>query len=975
MIDLRTLGALELTSTGGNTCSSILAQPRRAALLCYLALGSPRGFRRRDSLLALFWPEHDAEHARHALRQSLYFLRRALGPGVIVSRGDDELALASGPARCDVWEFEAALDQGRAVEALALYRGDLLPGFHISNAPDFERWLEAERGRLRERATEAAWTLAGAREHDGDAAGAVEAGRRAVALAPTDEIGLRRLLLVLERFGDGAGAVRAYEAFAAKLREEYELRPSPDTQRLVARIRAERVERPGATLGPGGRPSSGSRGESHDAGSQDPQFGRVARLPARPPEPGLASTRSRTVRPGKFVAATLTVVLLLGLAGLRLQTRSGPRTADRQPLPIGERAPALAVLPFAVQDDALANWREGLMDLVSMNLSGVPGLHLVESRTLLARWREQVVGTETPMLATALDVAARAGGRYAAAGSVIADGPDLLLTARVYQVAGHRLLGIAKSRGPAESIFTLVDQLTLEILRVVPGDNAHELPRIDLAGRNTASLPALKAYLQGEVHFRQSRFEAAAEAYGRAVEADSTFALARYRLGFSRQWFWTDLQGSVPDPLAPAVGELAGRLPQHEAVMFRAFQLRERDVLAARELLEEEVRRHPHDADTWYQLGELYHHSGDQALVPRGAADLALARAIALDSTFSLPYIHRIEVAINSRDTAATYRLLRTFGRLAPGTRYLAQLRLLADLTLGDPSARSTSEAGLDTLEIQRLFWLGMMLAETRYWDRSEQMFRKVRDRGEFGSHATVPLFFTSLAQGKAREAHRWLDDPFTPQFRKAAMLQVLAEAGAPATPAELDSALTLHPADSADAVQLFHIGGLAASQGRWPVFQASLDRLRARGRSLRAADDSSEVDFTEAVRQGLEGYWWWHQGQRDRALHLLQLSQRRALGRERREVLNATLRWWLGRLLVEMARPREALPYFESLTGSYLPGDYERGRLYERLRMVEQAREAYALFLVPRQQADPVFQRMIQSARAAPARLAQATE
>jgi hypothetical protein len=79
--------------------------------------------------------------------------------------------------------------------------------------------------------------------------------------------------------------------------------------------------------------------------------------------------------------------------------------------------------------------------------------------------------------------------------------------------------------------------------------------------------------------------------------------------------------------------------------------------------------------------------------------------------------------------------------------------------------------------------------------------------------------------------------------------------------------------------------------------------------------------------------------------------------------------------LLVEMARPREALPYFESLTGSYLPGDYERGRLYERLRMVEQAREAYALFLVPRQQADAVFQAMIQSARAAPARLAQATE
>jgi DNA-binding SARP family transcriptional activator len=170
MIELRTLGALELTSTDGNTVSSVLAQPRRAALLCYLALASPRGFHRRDSLFALFWPENDAEQARHALRQAVYFLRRALGPKAIVSRGDEEVALVAGQVRCDVWEFEAALCQGRAVDALALYKGELLAGFHISDAPDFERWLDAERSRLREVAEEAAWTLAAARQHDGDAA-------------------------------------------------------------------------------------------------------------------------------------------------------------------------------------------------------------------------------------------------------------------------------------------------------------------------------------------------------------------------------------------------------------------------------------------------------------------------------------------------------------------------------------------------------------------------------------------------------------------------------------------------------------------------------------------------------------------------------------------------------------------------------------------------------------------------------------
>src|SRR5919109_219847 len=168
MIELRTLGSLDLISADGTPFDSVLTQPRRTALLCYLSLASPRGFRRRDTLLALFWPEHNAEKARHALRQSVYFLRHALGAAAVVSRGDDELAVAPDRVRCDAAEFERAIDEGRLEAALALYRGELLPGFHVSDAPEFERWLDAERSRLRQRAAEAAWALAEARERDGN---------------------------------------------------------------------------------------------------------------------------------------------------------------------------------------------------------------------------------------------------------------------------------------------------------------------------------------------------------------------------------------------------------------------------------------------------------------------------------------------------------------------------------------------------------------------------------------------------------------------------------------------------------------------------------------------------------------------------------------------------------------------------------------------------------------------------------------
>jgi serine/threonine-protein kinase len=666
------------------------------------------------------------------------------------------------------------------------------------------------------------------------------------------------------------------------------------------------------------------------------------------------------------------MLLLLGLAGLYLRTQARDRDLRALPPPVDEAAPAVAVLPFAVQDGAPANWRDGLLDLLSINLRGVTGLRAVDSRTLLARWRERVPDEETPELATALDVAERAGARYAVVGSVMASGPDLLLTAAVHEVENRRMLGSSRSQGPADSIFTLVDRLTLEILRLILRGEARELSRINLARVSTSSLPALKSYLEGEVLFRRSQFQSAAEAYARAMDADSTFALARYRLVLSRRWFWTDTSGSARDPLNTEVGPFADRLPPHEAAILRAILLRGQDIRAARELLEGETRRHPDDAETWHELGELYYHNGGQALVSPEAADRAFARATELDSTFTLPYIHRIDHAISAGDTTGAARLLRTFTRLAPESRYVAWFGLVTGLAFGDPTARSTAEAALDTLEIHDLFWLGLTLRGQRCcWELAEQVLRKVRERDEPLPDATRLLFWVSLAQGKAREALGWVDDPFMPESPKGLMLQVLDELGVPIPAARLDSALTLDAAVSVDALRLFYVGSYAASRARWQVLRGSLERLEFLGQHLRLTGDSSEASFTEAARQGLEGYASWRRGQRDTALVLLERSQRRAVGNWRREIVNTRLRWWLGRLLLEMGRPREALPYFESLTGSSLPSEYERGRIYEQIGQLKRAREAYALFLAPRQQADPVFQPMIQNARAALQRLA----
>src|SRR5256885_1320939 len=93
VVELRILGGLNLFGVGGHELKSVLAQPKRVALLAYLAAATPKRLHRRDSLVALFWPELDQEHARAALRQALHGLRHALGEGVLVSRADEDIGL------------------------------------------------------------------------------------------------------------------------------------------------------------------------------------------------------------------------------------------------------------------------------------------------------------------------------------------------------------------------------------------------------------------------------------------------------------------------------------------------------------------------------------------------------------------------------------------------------------------------------------------------------------------------------------------------------------------------------------------------------------------------------------------------------------------------------------------------------------------------------------------------------------------
>src|SRR5215510_11407600 len=151
MFRLRVLGGIDLRDPAGHPVAGLLQQPRRLALLAWLAV-RPDGFVRRDQLLPLFWPELDDARGRAALSQALHVIRRVMDPGVIRTRGTEEVAIAGDQLSVDVVDFIRATERQDWIAADRAYQGDLLPGFHLSEAAEFDHWLEETRTTLRGRA-------------------------------------------------------------------------------------------------------------------------------------------------------------------------------------------------------------------------------------------------------------------------------------------------------------------------------------------------------------------------------------------------------------------------------------------------------------------------------------------------------------------------------------------------------------------------------------------------------------------------------------------------------------------------------------------------------------------------------------------------------------------------------------------------------------------------------------------------------
>lgn len=327
MILFRTLGTADLEESLGTSARPIAVQAKRLALLAYAALAGRGRHRRRDSIVALFWPDLDEEHARSALRQALTYLRRTLGAAAVVTRGEEEIAIDPETVRCDAALFEEAVAAGKLEEAMALYRGDFLDGLFVSDAsPELGQWIDSERSRLRQAAATCASSLAEMSWKGSDAMSAARWARAAAALGPDDERKLQWLITLLDSIGDRASALEAYERFARRLASEYSAEPSAETKALMSTVRSRSAAPNGAPrLTPLPSAPERTRPSTHPGGSFPPELVRRE------------ATRRSAALIGLGIVIALAFSAVLGSAAYRRAERDSRAAVAGDTLALGTK--------------------------------------------------------------------------------------------------------------------------------------------------------------------------------------------------------------------------------------------------------------------------------------------------------------------------------------------------------------------------------------------------------------------------------------------------------------------------------------------------------------------------------------------------------------------------------------------------------------------------------------------------------------
>ncbi len=774
------------------------------------------------------------------------------------------------------------------------------------------------------------------------------------------------------------------------------LEPLDETRELVDRLRSEsaRLPTPRMSTAPAPQPVSDL---PQDRATSAPTHETI-----RPPR----WTRRRTV-------AALVLVGVLSAVWFRRET-----SFARSPAP---SRTAIAVFPFSVRgDDAVQYLGDGIVNLLTTALDGAGSLRPVDSRATFAAVTEG--GGVVPDPLHGARMAARLGAGMFVLGDVVESAGVIHIEAAVYDGEARcgwfrraaRGDGCAVARpttsavvsGRADSLFALVDALAARLLGELGDPAAGRLTRT--AALTTASLPAFKAYLQGEDEMRAGRFERAADAYLVAIELDSTFAVAHYRLSLAREW--APLVGI--EDAAHAAARHGARLATRDRMLLEALgRWRAGDATEAERAYRTILARYPDDVDAWFQLGEIQFHHGPLLGRPLEESEAAWRSVLSYEPRNLFALTHLARLASATGRTAAIDSLLTRFSDEELRTdRRLEELAILRAVARGDTAAALSLAREVRRGEPYAVLRVAAFL--TAFSPRPSLMRDVIEelstDFPSSGLRADLHWLgsMLDLAGGRAAASNatraRAVDaERAAPAALRRPAFDAVTEWFVATLPLPYTDSTMIHVRRRAAATPVApahsrgtFVGelGLGRPIQTEPVRQYTLGILAARLRDSAGAASAAATlhrlaasgNATSLVRdldRGLRAQLAWEHGRPEEALRLLEALESRDWQGEvtlTPFVSRANERFLRGEVLAALGRDAEALAWFASVgigTVTEVPlqalSHLRQGEVHERLRNRAQAARHYARFIELWRDADPEFRPRVDSARARLATLA----
>jgi serine/threonine-protein kinase len=470
----------------------------------------------------------------------------------------------------------------------------------------------------------------------------------------------------------------------------------------------------------------------------------------------------------RFYAASAVALLAAAAAGGFFATRATGRK-------VAPAAETLAVLPFRTSGPGMDFLSEGMMDLLATNLRGVGGISTVDPRAVVREWGR--VGKQGDDLTRALEVGRDLDAGSVVMGSAVSTGGRVRVAADLYSIDGERL-GQAQVDGSPDSVLSVVDRLSLALVRDV-WRSKEPIPNLRLASLTTDSIQALHSYLKGERYYRRLAWDSALAAYTRAVEIDSSFALAHLRR--AQAFGWTGGYGSTESREAVMAGVRFGqRLPRRDRRLLAGYRLFDEGKPAAMDSLRAFIASYPNDVEGWYLLGESMFHIQPHRPRPPDSISAVFDSVLVRDSTLFPALIHPMELALLYRDRGRFNRYFSRFERTASPSQVHA-MRIAAAAIWGPPPRDSALLAALRTnpsWPIQAAFSSYQRSDATS--DTVLRLFTKAQDVSPrsppiFLSRALAVRAHVLAGTGRWREARVLLDSLRSIDFERARGIEAWA--------------------------------------------------------------------------------------------------------------------------------------------------------------------------------------------------------